>query len=257
VTDKLFLRITLVVALSFLASPKAPAANAVLPLSNDDHEIIVKQLGAEVVGDALPSKPIDDPSALFPFHQSQVIYTFTSGRNTGKHRTEALAKIPRPGGKFVWCLELAPSLVAFLRQTPEGDVVMPAVADTSEDALVVTTPPNPFLSRGMKPGETRTYSQQVSVRYFDDISNERYSGTLKTDYTYVGTFRVTVPGGTFDAILLRARVEGKIGPAHTRATSYSFFAPGAGLVAMILQQKITAFWIYNVNGAGGKVLLSR
>jgi hypothetical protein len=133
---------------------------------------------------------------------------------------------------------------------------MPAVADTSEDALVVTTPPNPFLSRGMKPGETRTYSQQVSVRYFDDISNERYSGTLKTDYTYVGTFRVTVPWRD-GAILLRARVEGKIGPAHTRATSYSFFAPGAGLVAMILQQKITAFWIYNVNGAGGKVLVSR
>ena len=56
---------------------------------------------------------------------------------------------------------------------------------------------------------------------------------------------------------MRAKVEGKIGPAHTHAMSYNFFAPGVGLIAMILQQKITAFWIYNKNGAGGKVLVAR
>jgi len=111
--------------------------------------------------------------------------------------------------------------------------------------------------RDMKPGETRSLSQEVSVRYFDDISDERYSGTLKSDYTYMGTFRVTAPAGAYEAILLRVKVEGKIGPAHTHATSYSFFAPGVGLVAMILQQKVTAFWIYNIDGAGGKVLTSR
>jgi hypothetical protein len=47
-----------------------------------------------------------------------------------------------------------------------------------------------------------------------------------------------------------------VGPAHTHATSYSLFAPDEGLVAMILQQRVTAFWIYNVNGVGGKVLTS-
>ena len=93
--------------------------------------------------------------------------------------------------------------------------------------------------------------------HFDDITNERYSGTLHTNYTYVGTFRVTVPAGSFEAILLRAKVEGRIGPAHTHGASYSFFAPGAGLIAMILQQKVTAFWIYNINSAGGKVLVSK
>jgi hypothetical protein len=258
VIEKPLSRIKLVAILCFVVlAPTRTAAVNVLPLPSDDKQTIVKQLGAEVVGDAVPSKPIDDPSALFPFHRERRIYRFTSGRNTGRSQTQALRKIQRPGGRFVWRLELAPSLVGFLRQMPDGDIVMPAVADTGEDALVLSTPPNPFLPKGMKPGETRSYSQQISVRYFDDISNQRYSGTLRSDYTYVGTFRVTVPAGTFEAILLRARVEGKIGPAHTRATSYSFFAPGAGLIAMILQQKITAFWIYNVDGAGGKVLVSR
>jgi hypothetical protein len=133
---------------------------------------------------------------------------------------------------------------------------MPAVEDTGAEALVVSTPANLFISKGMKPGETRRFVQQVSVRYLDDIDDEQWSGKLETDFTYVGTYRTKVPAGIFDAVLLRTTVEGKVGPAHTRATSYSLFAPGGGLVAMILQQKVTAFWIYNVDGAGGKVLTS-
>src|SRR5690242_8502441 len=157
----------LAISLCVLVCVRARAADLLLPLPPDDQKMITRQLGDDVVGDAVPSEPID-PSVLFPFHHEPVMYKFTSGRNTGKTQSLALTKLPRPGGKFVWRVELAPSLVGFLRQTPQGDLVMPAVADTSEDALVITTPANPFLSKGMKPGETRSYSQQVSVRYFDD-----------------------------------------------------------------------------------------
>jgi hypothetical protein len=136
---------------------------------------------------------------------------------------------------------------------PDGEIVMPAAADSSEGALVVTTRPNPFLPKGMKPVETRSYSQEVSVRYLEDISDEWFSGKLKSDFTYVGTFKIRIPAGSFDAVLLRITNECKIGPAHTRSSSYSLFSPGVGLVAMILQAKVTAFWIYNIDSAGGKI----
>jgi hypothetical protein len=245
------------ICLLILAATLVRAEDLILPLPPDDQRALAKLLGADVVGAALRSKPIDDPSTLFPFHHERMTYRFTSGKSTGKSQVETLAKIQRPGGHFVWRLQLAPSLQGFLRQTSEGDIVMPAVAETNEDALVITTPANPFVPKGMQPGETRSYSQQVSVRYFDDLSDEQYSGTLKSDYTYVGTFRVTVPAGTFDAALLRVKVEGKVGPARTHGTNYNFFAPGVGLVAMVLQQKVSAFWIYNVDSAGGKVLMSK
>jgi hypothetical protein len=232
------------------------AEDPVLPLPTADRKILVEQLGADVVGGPLPSKPIDDPDSLFSFAHIPVTYRFTSGRNKGKSQTLVPTKVERPGGKFVWRVQLAPSLIGFLRQMPNGDVVMPAVEDTGAEALVVSTPANLFISKGMKPGETRRFVQQVSVRYLDDIDDEQWSGKLENDFTYVGTYRTKVPAGTFDAVLLRATVEGKVGPAHTRATSYILLAPGEGLVAMILQQKVTAFWIYNVDGAGGKVLTS-
>jgi hypothetical protein len=249
--------VSLVAILAALfVSSIARAEDVILPLPAKDRQTIEARLGARVVGEALPSKPISDPLELFPFHNERVTYRFTYGKNAGKSQTAGLTKVERPGGKFVWRLQLAPSLVGFLRQAPDGDIDMPAVEDTGEGALVLSTPGNPFLPKGMKAGETRSYSQTVSVRYVDDISDERYSGTLKSDYTYIGTFRVTVPAGTYEATLLRVMVDGKVGPARTHGTSYSLFAPRVGLVAMILQQKVSAFWIYNIDAVGGKVLAS-
>jgi hypothetical protein len=66
---------------------------------------------------------------------------------------------------------------------------------------------------------------------------------------------VRVPAGTFPAILFRAKSEGKVGPAHTHDTAYSFFAPGVGLVAMIMQEDVTAFWIFHIDTTTGKVLM--
>jgi hypothetical protein len=247
----------LVAVIGFLATAPASAwaTDPVLKLPAADQTVLAEQLGTDVLGDALPSKPIDDPGRLFSFARTPVTYLFTSGRNKGKIQTLVAAKVERPRGELVWKLPLAPSLIGFLKQLPDGDIEMPAVEDTGAEALVVSTPPNPFLSKGMKPGETRRFVQQVSVRYLDDIGAEQWSGKLQNDFTYLGTYRVKVPAGTYDAVLLRSKVDGKVGPARTQAVSYSLFSPGQGLVAMILQQNVTAFWIYNVNGAGGKVLV--
>ena len=109
----------------------------------------------------------------------------------------------------------------------------------------------------MQPGEARSYTQQVSVNYLDDPSDQRYSGSLTGTYTYVGTYQVTVPAGTFPAVLFRVKCSGKVGPAHTQNTGYNFFAPGVGMVAMILEEDVTAFWLFNIDSTTGKVLMSK
>jgi hypothetical protein len=70
--------------------------------------------------------------------------------------------VRRPGGRLAWRFRLSPSLTGFLTQTLDGDLVMPAVIDPGEGVVVVTTPANPFVPKGMQPGETRSFSQQVS-----------------------------------------------------------------------------------------------
>src|ERR1700683_3559532 len=104
----------------------------------------------------------------------------------------------------------------------------------------------------MQPGATRTYVQQVNS--LDDPADREYSGSLNGSYTYFDTYQVTVPAGTYGAVLLRLRCHDKVGSALTHDTAYYFFAPGKGVVAMISQENATAFWIIHIDTTSGRVL---
>ncbi len=225
-----------------------------LPLSAEDQQTINAQLGSGVVGKALRSTPIADVYVHFPLQERASVYQVTAGPNAGKVQTLSVHKIRRPNGKAAWRFEFSPSLSGFIRQSPGGDLIMPTVGDASEGVVVVTTPPNPFVIKGMQPGETRTYVQQVRVNSLDDPTDQEYSGSLNGSYTYLGTYQVTVPAGAFEAVLLSLSCRGKVGPALTHDTAYYFFAPGKGVVAMISQENATAFWIIHIDTTSGKVL---
>jgi hypothetical protein len=243
--------------LLLLASGSARAQGVVLPLPPEDQQNITAQLGAGVVGAALPSSPINDPSAYFPLQQKSQQFQVVAGPNAGTVQTLGLWQARRPGGRKAWRFQMTPTLAGFMRETDQGDIIMAALTDSGEGVVVVTTPANPFVPKGMQPGESRTYTQQVSVNYLDDPSDQRYSGSINGTYTYVGTYQVTVPAGSFPAALFRVKCEGKVGPAHTQNTGYNFFAPGVGMVAMILEEDVTAFWLFNIDSTTGKVLMSK
>jgi len=242
---------------SGVAWAQQAAQGVVLQLPAADQQNIAAQLGPNVVGAALPSLPITDPHVYFPLRDRTQQYQVTAGPHAGNIQTLGLVKARRPGGKKAWRFAMTPTLDGFMRETQEGDIIMAALTDSGEGVIVVTTPANPFIPKGMQPGESRTYTQQVRVNYLDDPSDQRYSGTINGTYTYLGTYQVTVPAGTFPAILFRVQCEGKVGPAHTQNTGYNFFAPGVGMVAMILEEDVTAFWLFNIDSTTGKVLVSK
>jgi hypothetical protein len=246
--------ITATLGILMLAAGLVRAHDGVLPLPPEDQQMITAKLGS-IVGKALPSKPIEDVSVYFPLQEKAARYQVTAGPNAGNTQELGLAKTRRPGGRSAWRFQFSPSLAGFIHQTPQGDLMVPAVTDTGEGVVVITTPANPFVLKGMKPGETRSYSQRVSVIELDDPADQEYSGSLNGTYTYVGTYQVTVPAGTYEAVLLRLKCEGKVGPAQTHDTAYYFFAPGEGVVAMISQENATAFWIIHIDTASGKVLI--
>jgi hypothetical protein len=240
-----------------LAGGTAWADGVVLNLPPEDQQRINTLLGPGVVGEAMPSEPIGDPSVYFPLHGKAMSYLVTSGPHQGRQETLNLEVANRPSGQHAWRFQFSASLAGYLHQSPEGDITMPAVADTGQGLVVISSPANPFIAKGMKPGETRQYDQNVKVNYLDDPTDQKYSGALSGTYTYIGTYQVTVPAGTFNAVLFRVKFGGKVGPAHTKDIQYNFFAPGVGVVAMITQEDVEAFWIYNVDSSSGKVLLSK
>jgi len=239
-----------------LCDRAAAADGPVLPLPDEDQQRITTLFGPGVVGQALPSSPITDASVYFPLQERVLTYKVTSGSKAGNMQTLPVAKGKRPGGTPAWRFELSPSLAGFINQGPAGDLTMPAISDSGEGVVVITTPANPFVLNGMQPGETRTLAQTVSVNYLDDPTRQDYSGSLESRYTYVGTYQVTVPAGTYSAILLRLKYEGKVGPAKTTDTAYYFFAPQVGVVALISQEDVEAFWVVHIDTTIAKVLAS-
>jgi hypothetical protein len=237
-----------------LSAGQARAQGTVLPLPPSDQEKLAANLGAGVVGAALPSETIGDVSAYFPLNEKTFVFRVTSGSNTGKTQNLVLKKARRPGGTESWRFNFAPSLAGFLKPTKGGDLMMPAISDVDEGVIVVTTPSNPFILTGLKPGESRSFRQKVSVNYLDDPTKRDWGGKLNATYTYLGTYSVTVPAGTFPAILIRFAYKGKVGPADVVYTAWYFFARDVGLVAMVNLEDVSAFFIYHNDTTTGKVL---
>jgi hypothetical protein len=232
------------------------ADGPVLPLPAKDQQEITSLLGPGIVGKALPSQPIGEASSYFPLEERSSIFQVTAGKHAGENQTLHTTKGRRPGGNDAWRFELSPTLAGFISRTG-ADLMMPAVSDSGEGVIVVTTPANPFVLSGMKPGESRSFAQTVSVNYLDDPTDQRYAGSLQGTYTYVGTYELSVPAGTYPAVLLRLDYAGKVGPAHTQDTAYYFFAPKVGVVAMISQEDVEAFWVIHIDSRSGKVLASQ
>jgi hypothetical protein len=255
--NRLRILVTAIAGFPLLGAGLARAQGVVIPLPAEDQQRITAHLGSGVVGKALPGKRIEDATAYFPLHPKALTYQVTSGPHTGNSQTLGLAESRRPSGHSAWRFLLSPTLAGFIHETAEGDLMMPAVSDAGEGVVIITTPANPFLIKGMRPGESRSYTQQVAVMALDDPADQKYSGTLQGTYTYVGNYQVMVPAGTYDAVLFRLKCHGKVGPAHTKDTAYYFFAPRTGVVAMISQEDATAFWIINIDTSSGKVLTSK
>jgi hypothetical protein len=239
-----------------LWAPEARAQGPVLPLPAADQQELTTYLGPGVVGAALPSEQIADPTVYFPLADKTFKYQVTSGSNAGNVQNLDLKQSHRPTGAPAWRFQLTPTLAAFINSTG-GDLIMPAVSDTDKGVVVVTTPANPFLLKGMQPGASRSFSQTVVVNYLDDPTKKDWGGSLNATYTYVGTYQVTVPAGSFKAILIRFAYTGKVGPADVTYTAWYLFAPGTGLVATVNLEDVSAFWIFHIDTKTGKVLVSK
>jgi len=240
-----------------LWAPAARGQGPVIPLPANDQQQLAKYLGPGVVGAALPSEEIADATTYFPLSDKVFVFQVTSGSNTGNTQNLGLKLSHRPTGTPAWRYQLTPSLAAFINSSERGDLIMPAVADTDKGVIVVTTPANPFVLKGMKPGESRSFSQTVVVNYLDDPTKKDWGGSLNATYTYVGTYQVTVPAGSFKAILIRFAYTGKVGPADVTYTAYYLFAPGTGLVATVNLEDVSAFWIFHIDTTTGRILVSK
>jgi hypothetical protein len=98
--------VTATLGVVLLASGAARAQGVVLPLPAQDQQNLTAQLGPGVVGAALPSSPISDPSSYFPLQQKSQQFQVVAGPNAGTVQTLGLWQARRPGGRKAWRFQM-------------------------------------------------------------------------------------------------------------------------------------------------------
>ena len=229
-------------------------AGPTIPLSDADRAQLDALLGKEVVGEALPSVPLGSVDTYLPPQVRTASYrVITQGEkaSTETHKSEETADADfKPG----WHYTIAGVQEAYFQRDAAGNVYTAAEKDLDNKVLSRFTPGDPLITPGLQAGQSVKSSHKVEVYNLSNLKKVAHSGSLDVVYTYVGTYRVTVPAGSYDAALVRWDYSGKIGPATIKDSQYRFVAPGAGMVAMIQIRSITAMLIYNDHTKRGKLL---
>jgi hypothetical protein len=231
----------------------AQAAGTVIALPAADQEQIEKLLGKGIVGEAQPAAPLGSPESYLPPKGSSMTYQVVE-KDEKVVEAHKLEDTTDPSLAPGWHYSVEKAGAAFFQKASDGSLHTIAEQDLGNKVLSRFSPGEPMIIPGLKPGESRKSTLQVAVYDLSDLKKVSHSGSLGVTYTYIGSYRVTVPAGTYDAALIRWDYAGKIGPADIKDSQYRFLAPGAGMVAMVQIRSISAMLIYNDHTKRGKLL---
>jgi hypothetical protein len=250
-------RSAVVAALLLFAGSGAALADAAVPLPSDARAQLDKYLGAGVVGDAVAASALLPADQYIPTMGAVMTYRVLEQGEKPRTETHKVEKTSDPLFSSDWRYAMDPIGGLFIQAEKDGDIVILGEQDLEQKVLSRFTPGQPLIIGGLKPGESRRVTTKVEVSNLSDPTEIDHQGSLDITYTYIGTYKVTVPAGSYDAALIRWDYKGKVGPADIKETLYRLMAPGTGLVAMIESRHIHAPLVYNDKTKLGKLLETR
>ena len=240
--------------IALCSDASADTAGAAVPLPAADKAQLEALLGEAIVGEALPSPPLSTIDTYMPRKGSSISYQVLEAKkpaSTEMHKVDDATEAEYSPG---WRYSIEGVGAQYFMPGSNGGVDIAAEQDLDHKVLSRFTPGEPLIIPGLKAGDSKTSTLKVAVYDLSDLNKVSHSGSLDVTYTYVGTYRVKVPAGTYDAALIRWDYAGKVGPATIKDSQYRFLAPKAGMVAMIQIRSISAMLVYNDHTKRGKIL---
>jgi hypothetical protein len=245
---------SVVLALAVCYGAAADTTGAVVPLPAADKAQLEALLGAGVVGEALPGAPLGTIDTYLPAKGTPSSYQVLEAKKQATTETHKVEDTTEAAYSPGWHYSVEGVGSQYFMQGSDGSVHTVAEQDLDHKVLSRFTPGEPLIIPGLKPGESNSTTLKVAVYDLSDLDKVTHSGSLDVTYAYIGTYRVKVPAGTYDAALVRWDYSGKVGPANIKDSQYRFLAPKAGMVAMIQIRSISAMLVYNDHTKRGKLL---
>ncbi|SDY02983.1 hypothetical protein [Nitrosomonas sp. Nm58] len=230
---------------------------SVIPLPEEDRLAIEKYLGKGVVGEAIPAPALADTTRYLAINVSARNYRLVSGPDKGKVEHHQTTLLKQDGGGTTWRYDTGARFIFFINAKANGDYIVTGATDNEEGVMTQYLPGEPLMLQGLAPGKERNITVGMKVFDLSNPDEQTHTGSLNIDYRYMGAYKVTVPAGSFDAVLVKWTFKGKIGPASLNDTQYRFFVADVGMVAAVEQMDVSAMLIYNKQRKIARVLVDK
>lgn len=231
--------------------------DSIIPLPKQDRLAMEKYLGKGVVGKAIPAPALVDTTRYLALNTVARNYRLVSGPDTGRIEQHQSTLLKQGANETVWRYDTNARFIFSIVAKADGDHVVSEVIDNDERVITKYSPSEPLMLQGLVPGEERNIKIGMKVFELSNPDKQTYTGTLNIGYRYVGAYKVTVPAGSFDAVLVKWTYKGKIGPASLNDTQYRLFVADVGVVAAVEQMDVSAMHIYNKQRKIARVLVDK
>ena len=227
---------------TLLGSPAQAENGPTIPLPDEDRAAIEQYLGQGVVGAAIPAPQIVDTTHYLAAGTSISTYRMVSGPDAGKTVQHRRTQMKQDADGVTWRYDAGGKFIYFIHAQADGNYMATGVSDTDAGVITQYSPPAPFMLQGLAPGEERNLTMGVKVADLSNPNDVTHEGSLDVNYRYVGAYKVKVPAGSFDAVLIKWVLKGKVGPASIDDSQYRFLAPNTGIVASVEMLDVSACW---------------
>lgn len=179
-----------------------------------------------------------------PLEVGERTYAITSGEHAGKELNVTTA---RSADRWTATYTLAgatdPLRIDTLQERSDALVLLETITP-SENAISRYDPPLTVLPARLAPGEPHEQTVMLSVHPVSDPSRTTQQGPAKQTLTLEGAERITTPAGDFDAHVVRAKLDINLPGATVNRESFSWYAPGDGLVADEFREEIRILGLF-------------
>lgn len=227
------------------------------PLPEEDRLAIEKYLGKGVVGEAIPAPALADTTRYLAMNAGARNYRLVSGPDKGKVEHHQATRLKQDADGMTWRYDTGARFIFSITAKANGDYIVTGTTDNEEGVMTRYSPGEPLMLQGLAPGEERNVTVGMKVFDLSSPDEQTHTGSLNINYRYMGAYKVTVPAGSFDAVLVKWTFRGKIGPASLNDTQYRFFAADIGMVAAVEQMDVSAMLIYNKQRKIARVLADK
>lgn len=210
--------------------------------------------GDDFLVEVIEAPVVAEPLAWVRREPGEYVYQYVAGAADAEgNLVQRERHVPDPERPDrAWKRHVGDRIVESFEAEADHDVVIVEEIDHDHGFRIVITP-GVHWPAGIHVGDEFVIESTLEVFPIGE-QESTHNGTLESDLTYEGAFRIRTPAGVFDTILIREDFRLHIGPLKAEDDRFLFYAKGIGLVAEIEAVRAAALIVFHMKEDSAKVL---